>query len=99
MCDVTINSYEPITSKTTAINEKEMENIMEQSYVTLKDVRKTYHMGEVSIHAVDGVNFEIQKGEFVVIVGPKSGCCTSKRTVRSSKKRCRMGRRVEILLV
>ena len=43
---------------------------MEQSYVTLKDVRKTYHMGEVSIHAVDGVNFEIQKGEFVVIVGP-----------------------------
>ena len=47
-----------------------MENIMEQSYVILKDVRKTYHMGEVSINAVDGVNFEIKKGEFVVIVGP-----------------------------
>ena len=43
---------------------------MEQSYVILKDVRKTYHMGEVSINAVDGVNFEIKKGEFVVIVGP-----------------------------
>ena len=27
-------------------------------------------MGEVSINAVDGVNFEIKKGEFVVIVGP-----------------------------
>ena len=47
-----------------------MENIMEQSYVILKDVRKTYHMGEVSINAADGVNFEIKKGEFVVIVGP-----------------------------
>lgn len=43
---------------------------MEQSYVILKDVRKTYHTGEVSINAVDGVNFEIKKGEFVVIVGP-----------------------------
>ena len=45
---------------------------MEQSYVILKDVRKTYHMGEVSINAVDGVNFEIKKGEFVVIVGPST---------------------------
>ena len=43
---------------------------MEQSYVILNDVRKTYHMGEVSINAADGVNFEIKKGEFVVIVGP-----------------------------
>lgn len=27
-------------------------------------------MGEVSIHAVDGIDFSIEKGEFVVIVGP-----------------------------
>lgn len=27
-------------------------------------------MGEVSIKAADGITFEIQKGEFVVIVGP-----------------------------
>lgn len=38
--------------------------------VELKDVKKTYKMGEVEIHAVDGVSFEIKKGEFVVIVGP-----------------------------
>jgi len=38
--------------------------------VELKDVKKTYQMGEVKIHAVDGVSFEIKKGEFVVIVGP-----------------------------
>lgn len=42
-----------------------MENLVE-----LKDVKKTYQMGEVKIHAVDGVSFEIKKGEFVVIVGP-----------------------------
>ena len=38
--------------------------------VTLKDVRKIYKMGEVEIRAVDGIDFEIEKGEFVVIVGP-----------------------------
>lgn len=40
------------------------------SFVELREVRKTYHMGEVDIHAVDGINFTIEKGEFVVIVGP-----------------------------
>lgn len=39
-------------------------------FVTLKDVRKIYKMGEVEIRAVDGVDFEIEKGEFAVIVGP-----------------------------
>lgn len=39
-------------------------------FVTMENVKKTYHMGEVSIHAVDGVNMEIKEGEFAVIVGP-----------------------------
>lgn len=38
--------------------------------VSLKDVRKSYKMGEVTIHAVDGINFQINEGEFAVIVGP-----------------------------
>lgn len=40
------------------------------AYVALKDVKKVYQMGEVSIRACDGISFEIEKGEFVVIVGP-----------------------------
>ena len=39
------------------------------SFVTLKDVYKRYHMGEVTIIASDGVSFEIEKGEFAVVVG------------------------------
>ena len=39
-------------------------------YVELKNVKKIYHMGEVDIEAAAGIDFEIQKGEFVVIVGP-----------------------------
>lgn len=40
------------------------------AFIELKDVKKVYQMGEVEIKAADGINFEIQKGEFVVIVGP-----------------------------
>lgn len=39
------------------------------SFVEFKDVDKTYHMGEVDIHALKGANFEINEGEFCVIVG------------------------------
>ena len=38
--------------------------------VELKDVHKIYQMGEVEIRAVDGIDFSIDQGEFVVIVGP-----------------------------
>ncbi len=39
-------------------------------FIKLEQVRKTYQMGEVSIHALDGIEFNIAEGEFVVIVGP-----------------------------
>lgn len=39
------------------------------AFVEFKDVYKTYKMGEVDIHASNGVSFEIEKGEFSVIVG------------------------------
>ena len=39
-------------------------------YVLMQDVTKVYRMGEVEIHAVDGIDLEIFKGEFAVIVGP-----------------------------
>lgn len=39
------------------------------AFIEFKNVRKTYHMGEVDIHALDGVDFQINKGEFVVIAG------------------------------
>ncbi len=39
-------------------------------FVQLQDITKVYRMGEVEIRAVDGIDFSIQKGEFVVIVGP-----------------------------
>ncbi len=39
-------------------------------FVSMKNVRKIYKMGEVSISACDGIDFDIKKGEFAIIVGP-----------------------------
>ena len=39
------------------------------AFVSFNNVYKTYNMGEVSINAADGVTFEIEKGEFAVVVG------------------------------
>ena len=41
-----------------------------EDFVKLEQVTKVYQMGEVQIRAVDGIDFTISKGEFVVIVGP-----------------------------
>jgi len=37
--------------------------------VRLEEVRKTYHTGEVDVHAVRGVSLEIARGEFVALMG------------------------------
>ena len=41
-----------------------------EHYIQLTDVSKIYKMGEVEIRALSGMNFFLEKGEFVVIVGP-----------------------------
>jgi putative ABC transport system ATP-binding protein len=40
------------------------------SYIHLSNVCKRYKMGEVTINALNGVSFDIEKGEFAVVVGP-----------------------------
>ena len=39
------------------------------SYIEFNDVKKVYKMGDVDIEALSGVDFKIEKGEFVVIAG------------------------------
>ena len=41
-----------------------------KSFITFNNDKKTYKVGDVEINASDGVDFEVNKGEFVVIVGP-----------------------------
>jgi putative ABC transport system ATP-binding protein len=42
---------------------------MENSLITVKDLVKTYTMGDVSVHALRGVSFTVNKGDFVAIMG------------------------------
>lgn len=42
----------------------------EMAYISFENVCKEYKMGEIIIKALENTNFEIEKGELVVIVGP-----------------------------
>jgi len=41
-----------------------------KSFIELKDVKKTYIVGEQKFNALNGINLSINQGEFVVILGP-----------------------------
>ncbi len=38
--------------------------------ISFQNVRKDYRMGEVTIHAADGVSFQVKNGELCIILGP-----------------------------
>ena len=46
---------------------------MTESLIKLDGVRKVFYTDEVETHALDNINIEIRKGEYVAIAGP-SGC-------------------------
>ena len=61
------------------------------AYVSLQDVKKTYGVGEATIHAADGVSFEIEKGEFAVIVGPSGAGKTTVLNILGGMDRASSG--------
>jgi putative ABC transport system ATP-binding protein len=38
--------------------------------IQVRDVRKTYELGDISVHALRGISVEIEHGEYVAIMGP-----------------------------
>jgi putative ABC transport system ATP-binding protein len=38
--------------------------------VSLQNLKKTYQLGDNTVHALNGVSLDIEKGEFVAIIGP-----------------------------
>ena len=61
------------------------------SFVTLKDVYKSYKMGEVTITASDGVSFDIEQGEFALIVGASGAGKTTVLNMLGGMDRCDSG--------
>lgn len=56
--------------------------------VTMRDVKKIYRMGEVEIHAADGITFEIEKGEFAVVAGPSGAGKTTVLNILGGMDTC-----------
>lgn len=61
------------------------------SFVEFKNVYKRYKMGEVTITASDGVEFQINKGEFVVIVGASGAGKTTVLNILGGMDTCDEG--------
>lgn len=62
------------------------------AFVELKDVSKSYQMGEITIHAVDHMEFAVEEGEFVVIVGPSGAGKTTVLNILGGMDSCDEGR-------
>ena len=64
---------------------------MSEAFVSFRDVSKIYRSGEVEIRAVDDISFEIQKGEFVGIVGPSGAGKTTVLNMLGGMDACSEG--------
>ena len=61
------------------------------AYISLEHVVKRYQMGEVVINAVSDISFEIEKGEFCVIVGPSGAGKTTVLNILGGMDSCDEG--------
>ena len=42
---------------------------MSEAVIEIEDVTRTYHVGDIDVHALGGVDFTVERGEFVAIMG------------------------------
>lgn len=61
------------------------------AFVEFRDVCKLYQMGSVEVRAVDGMTFDIERGELCVIVGPSGAGKTTVLNMLGGMDSCTSG--------
>ena len=61
------------------------------AYISLDQVGKRYQIGEVTITAADHITFDVDKGEFVIIVGPSGAGKTTVLNILGGMDACDEG--------
>lgn len=61
------------------------------AFISVKQMYKKYKMGKLEIVASDGIDFEIMKGEFCVVVGPSGAGKTTVLNILGGMDKCNEG--------
>ena len=67
MSDVTLAT---LPAEPTALQEAQVNGHRPTALIAMRDIWKTYQMGNEQVHALHGVSFEVHKGEYIAIIGP-----------------------------
>ena len=60
-------------SQATSLQQRDIPAVLpsaEDTVIRLEDVHKIYRMGDMEVHALQGISLEVTRGEFVAIMGP-----------------------------
>ena len=61
------------------------------AFIEFRDVRRIYQMGEIEVAAVDGMTFDVEQGEFVVVIGPSGAGKTTLLNLLGGMDECTSG--------
>ena len=70
MSDATLTA--PATVDPTALEHGDLlaHDAVPSSLISMRDIWRTYQMGSEELHALRGVSFDVQRGEYLAIIGP-----------------------------
>ncbi len=69
MSDATLTATQPVETiaRAAAI---QTDDHTPDALISMRDIWRTYQMGEEELHALRGVSFDVQRNEYVAIIGP-----------------------------
>lgn len=70
MSDATLTAASSENAATLERAEALAQDAVPASLISMRDIWKTYEMGAEPLHALRGVSFDVQRGEYLAIIGP-----------------------------